>query len=335
VAVIVPCVLGARVIAGSVLQAPELESGLRIASVLVLLNAFSGVQVGVLSGLESFRSVATLTAIEGCLTLLFVVGGAWSFGLDGAIAGSVAAPALLFWFKHQAMRKASDRAGLVIRSRPGQRDWPIILSVVAPAILIGVSAQPFEWLGRVLLARTPGGYAELGIFTAAYAWGQIVSMATAQVTSPVVPILANVFAEKDGRAVSRLLRLTAAAVAMIGLGVVGPVMLLSSWIMRVYGHGFAGGAPVLIALAAAYGLASLSGLFRSTLVATGRLWTQNLHAAVWGAVLIGTFVLQSKRDALALALSYLAAYAVVVFTQGVSVWRALRSVKRGGAPTLA
>jgi O-antigen/teichoic acid export membrane protein len=307
------------------LHAPDLASGLRLLSVLLLLGTVSGLQIGILAGLEDFRSIAFLSGVEGVVSVVAVAGGALLFGLNGALAGTVAAPAVMFFLKQYAVTSACRKRGIEITRGPLREHLPILGSHVAPAILMGISAQPFEWLGRVLLARRPGGFADVGLFTAAYALSQIVGLATSQITAPAIPILANTYRQSDRAAFNRFLRLMALSMAAVTVAVVAPVALLASWIMRIYGHGFADGGPVLATVVTAYGISSASAFFRVVLVATGRLWSQNLHATIWGFTMITSFLFLLRLGALGLGLAYAIAYTVIAFTQGYSVLRAVRA----------
>jgi O-antigen/teichoic acid export membrane protein len=317
-------IFGAHAIAGPLLHAPELVFGLRVASLLVFLNAVNGVQMGGLNGLEAFRVSSGLTAAEGVVTLCSVASGAWFWGLNGAIVGMVIGPLVLLPFKQFALVRECRRNGIQLHTKATRTELQMIWSDVVPAILIGVSSQPFEWFARVMLARQAGGYVEVGVFTAAFAWAQVVSLASSQLTNPAVPIMANVFAAGDRRAFLRLLRFVAMSTGAVTVLVVLPVVLFSGWIMRVYGHGFTSGAPVLRVIAVAYGFASISSLLRSALVATGKLWHQNMHALIWGCITVLTFLLLRSHGAMGLGLAYLVAYCVVIFTQGASVWTAIR-----------
>jgi O-antigen/teichoic acid export membrane protein len=318
------CVALSSPIAARMMNAAWLAGPLRVGALLLFLGTVSGVQLGVLSGLEDFRAVALLSCGDAILTLSSTVLGAWLFGLTGAVAGAVLAAALAFPLKQIIVRRRCAAARIRISHRNVSEELPALWSFVLPAILLGVSAQPFEWMARVVLARRPNGFAELGLFTAAYAWGQVVLLVPSQVTAPSMPILANMYGRRDRNGFLRLLKFVAVITAGCGFAVALPLIAVSKWIMRAYGATFANGWRVLAIVAISYSVASLSSLFRATLVATGQMWWQNAHAAIWGATLAGSFFLLSSHGAIGLAFSYLIAFCVVVVTQGISAWVAVR-----------
>ena len=306
------CLLVAPWLATVAMRAPELTTALRLASMLLAVSGTAAVQNGVLIGLEAFRPFSALMLVEGALTLIGVATGATLQGLDGAILGSVVPAAVMLPLRQRSVRARCVTAGIPVAQGGGLTEVHVLWSAAVPAILIGVIGQPFEWLGRLLLARGPDGYAAVGVFTAAYAWAQVVSFAAGQISGPAIPVLANIFAGRDHSGFRRVLRFMGLASLAVTILVVVPIIVLAEPIMRIYGHGFSGGGPVLIAIAAAYGVASLAWLFRSVLVATGRLWTQNLHAVIWGLVLTATFLVARPAGAVGLALAYVAAYGVLL-----------------------
>ncbi|HYN08318.1 MAG TPA: hypothetical protein VES67_13120 [Vicinamibacterales bacterium] len=164
--------LVASPVAQDVAQAPQLSGPLALGAALIVLSGISIVQVGALVGFEAFRVAASLTAIEGMLTAIGMTAGALVAGVLGAVGGMVAALALSCVWRGRVLSKACAASGISIRHRGVAGEGHVLWSFVLPSWLYGVSTQPFEWLSRLLLARGPGGLADVGIFSAAYAWSQ-------------------------------------------------------------------------------------------------------------------------------------------------------------------
>jgi O-antigen/teichoic acid export membrane protein len=319
----VACWVLAGPLAAWLSDAPGLEAALRAGTLLILVHALGGVLVGALNGLEAFRATARLLLLEGALGLVLIPAGAVVAEVRGAVAGQVAAALLTLPFKHAALGRRLAAAGIVVVRRHRVPEWLGLWRFALPAFLLGFSLQPFEWWARVSLARPPGGLAELGVFAAAFSWGQAVLFLPTHVARPALPILTHTFSSGDRRGLLHLLRSVALATAGLSVAVALPLMLLARPIMGAYGPGFARGSTVFVVVLAAYCLAPFSGLFRSILAAAGRMWWQLAHSVIWGVTLLVAFGALSAKGALGLASSYLVAYAVVVLTQGISVWRAL------------
>jgi len=312
------------------LDCPALSGPLCVASCLIVLQTLSGVQLGILSGFEAFRRLARLSLLDGLLILLLVPGGAWAFGVSGAIAGTVLAGLVSLPLKHAAIRQQCELHEIHVPRSVGRKELSLLWQFALPSVLVSLSVQPFEWLARLQLVRQPDGYAQLGVFLAAYTWGQMVLLLPAQVTGTSMPMLANLFGEGDRRGLWQMLKMCSGLTLAAGLAACLPILLMSEVIMQAYGHQFREAIPALFVLAATYFVAGLSALFRSILAATGRMWSQMIHSLIWGATLIIVFQLLPRHGALGLALSYLCAFSMVVVTQGMSVLHLLQTIERRG-----
>jgi O-antigen/teichoic acid export membrane protein len=317
------CWVFARPLAAWLSAEPGLAPALRAGALLLLVHAFGGVLTGALSGLEAFRAAARLLLLEGVLGLLLVPSGAWVAGVSGAVMGTVAAALVALPFKHGALRRRLAARRIVVVRRHAVGEWLGLGRFTVPAVLLGFSVQPFEWWVRVSLAHSPGGLAELGLFAAAFSWGTAVLFLPAQITGPALPILTHTLAAGNRTGLLRLLRSIALVTSGLSVAVAVPLMLLARPIMAAYGPGFAAGSTVLTLVLVAYCVAPFSGLFRSILASTGRMWWQLGHSVIWGVGLLVAFGGLGAQGALGLAWSYLVAYAVVVVLQGVSVRVAL------------
>src|SRR5438552_3580403 len=311
------CILASQPLAKHALHAPALAWPLALSGLLVLFNTIGGVQLGVLTGLESFRLAAFAIAFDGCATASGILLGARYAAVIGAIAGSVIASALSMLLRQWLMSTECRRASLAIGRGGFRTELPILWSFIVPSILLGVSTQPFEWLGRVLLTRQPNGLAEVGVLTAAYSWGQIVLFIPTQVTGPALPILTNILGMRNMSAFRRLLRHTLLLAIASGVATALVMVLASKWIMRAYGKEFVQGWLILSIFAGAYAIASLSSVFRAALLASGHAWVQNGQALIWGAALLLAFLALRELGSLGLAAAYAIAFGVVVVTQSL------------------
>jgi O-antigen/teichoic acid export membrane protein len=298
---------------------PELEPALRVGALLLIVTPLGGVLSGALAGLEAFRAVARLTLLEAVCGLVLIPTGAWLAGVSGAVGGSVVAALAALPLKQSAVGRRLSGAGIAVAWRPTSAEWSALRQVALPALLLGFSAQPFEWLVRVMLAHRPDGLAQLGLFAAAFSWGNAVLFLPSQVSGPALPIIAHTAAAGDRAGLGSLLRSLLLTITGVAAVVALPLVLLARPIMAAYGRGFSDGAPVLVVILVAYCIASFSGLFRSILTATGRMWWQLLHSVIWGGTLLVASRVFSADGAWGLALSYLVAFGVVVVTQGMSV----------------
>lgn len=316
------CAALSRVIAVRVFSTGDLALPIAISAAGIVLSIVGGVQLGVLTGFERFRDVAALLGAEGFFTGALTVAGAWMGGVAGAVTGQIAGGAIVFALKQWAMMAVCRHENVAITTSGIREEMTILGSFVVPAILLGVATQPADWISRALLARSPNGLAEVGMFTVAFSWAQLVVFLPGQLSGPSMPLLTSTFAAGDTAAFRRLLRHSILMVLGSAAAVAVPLALASPLVMRAYGRGFRGGAPALAVMALAYGAGAVTMVFRAALFAVGRAWLQNVQAAIAGVVLIGAFLLLRNFGALGLALAYAAMYAVLVPIQAVPVLRA-------------
>jgi O-antigen/teichoic acid export membrane protein len=313
------------------LGAPQLARTIAISALFIVFASTSAVQLGALNGFEAFGAAARVTALEGVLNSGCFVAGAYFGGVPGAMIGMVTAAAMAFVLKLRVLGETCRRDGVTIRFRGVREELPMIWTFVIPAVILGLTTQPFGWLARAILARGPNGLSEVGVFGAAFTWGAAVMLVPAQVTRPALPILTNLLAEGDMRGFRRLSRDTLLTSLTISFAAALPIVALSPWIMRAYGAAFSKGVIVLVIVAASSIAGSVSLALRAALLATGDFWFQALQSILFGFTLIGVFWLARGRGAMGLAFAYVAAHAVSAGIQTVLTRAAIRRSHPGMA----
>jgi len=319
------CLALAPFLAERAMNAPHLMGPLQFGCVMLLFNALSGVQLGAIGGFEAFGVLARLSVIDAILNLVLVPIGAWVFGVSGAVSGLAVASVIGFPIKQLSLKQICQRTGIVMAHRGVRAELPTLWHFALPSVLVGITIQPFDWFARLLLSQQANGFAELGIFTAAMSWGQLVMFIPQQILRPGIPILSNLYAESDAAGFVR----TAIKFEwlIIGTGVLSaiPLMLLSPYIMAAYGTSFIPGSKVLLILLLANIIASATSL-TVVFTASGRMWVQTLHYAVWGGILIGVFSFLGELRSLGLGISYVLAYASLLCIQLMFFYKSFTSL---------
>jgi len=75
------------------INAPHLAVVLRIAALILFINALNGAQTGALSGFEAFKTIAYINLFVGLISFPILVGGAYFGGLTGAVFAQPFSPA--------------------------------------------------------------------------------------------------------------------------------------------------------------------------------------------------------------------------------------------------
>lgn len=324
------CFFLASPLAFFVLNAEQMADSLRIGCFLVGLNILIGTEIGSLNGLEAFHNAMLVKSILGILSLIFVSIGAWKHGVNGAITGYVVAAFFALFSGHIMLKQKCNQAGIIISHRHVLREAPILWKFALPAVLAGISTQWFEWLARVLLARHPGGFEQIGIVTAAMSIALMVQFLPQQVAVPLMPVLSNILSSSQYTSFNTAIRKSLGLLFMVGLAVAIPITILAPYLMAMYGSSFVAGVPVLVIISLTYGIVSITMVSTTALAATGRMWTQTGHKFVWGITMIISMYVLVDKGAFGMACSYAIANLVFGILQFITVIRLVSKMKKQG-----
>jgi O-antigen/teichoic acid export membrane protein len=304
------------------LAAPQLATPMRIGSLLLLFGVINGVQTGVLSGFEAFKSIARVNLISGLANFPLMLCGTYWWGLRGAVSALVASLALNCILNFFAVRREAAKARVNITFKHFHRHRNLIWTFGLPGMLSGAISGPVGWITSLTLVKQPGGYAEMGIYNAASNWFQLVVFLPNLLAQVLLPILSSYAAKNDGRGLNRALVLATWTNVIVVFPIIAVGCALSRFIMGLYGPGFAEGWPVLAWTLLSAGVLTIQGPITDRLVATAKMWAYFLAHIVWGMIFIGTaFLWVPAHGGTGLALARLAAYiANGLWVVGVSWW---------------
>ncbi len=239
-------------LAAHTLAAPHLSGLLRITALALFISALNAAQGGALSGFEAFKTITTRNLIAGMLNFPIMIAGVLLAGLEGAVWATVISAAVNWILCHLAVRNEACRFHVPLTFTGCLQDLPLLWQFSLPAVLSGMMVVPVNWLCNTILVNQPRGYEEMGVFSVANQWGGILLSLSTVLMAPLLPLLSNM--NKDRQAFYRTM-LPIQRIAQLGvLPSAVILMLLSYWIVIVYGSSFSGGKNPLIFLIAATGI---------------------------------------------------------------------------------
>lgn len=254
------------------LAAPRLAGLLRVGAVLLLFGSVNAAQTGALSGFEAFRTIARVNLICGLLSFPLMVGGAWWFGLEGAVVGSVSSVALNCLFNRIALQREAAAAGVSLSARLLPDQWAVLWRFTLPSMLSNIIYGPVTWACSALLVNRHNGYAEMGVFNVTLNWFNAILFLPTVLGQVVLPLLSSQTAEAshDGQKKVVALAIKASAIAVI------PITLLiacaSPLIMSLYGPGFREGWPTLVLAVLTSAILAMQSPSIQSITASGHMW---------------------------------------------------------------
>ncbi len=269
------------------IAAPQLAGLIRIGSVLLLLGSINGAQTGALAGFEAFKSIARINLVCGLLTFPLMVGGAWGFGLTGAVWGLVGSMALNCIFSHLALRREAATAGIPMIAKMRPQQWGVLWRFSLPSVLGNVIFGPVNWACCALLVNQPNGYAEMGVFNVAMSWFNAVSFLPSVLGQVILPLLSSESGKSGGVRQKKIVYMAVIANGLSIIPVVLVVSVLSPYIMALYGRGFENGWPTLVMLVTASAILALQNTPAQALCAAGRMWIVFLTFVCYGVLNFG------------------------------------------------
>ena len=103
--------LTAEFIAESVLSDHNLKTPLRVLSILIVFNALTTMQIGVLAGFGKFREMAFINSIIGGVTFVTSLSLTYYFGFNGALTALLIAQILNWFLNYKAANNTLNKKG--------------------------------------------------------------------------------------------------------------------------------------------------------------------------------------------------------------------------------
>jgi O-antigen/teichoic acid export membrane protein len=316
------------------LGAPQLAGPLRHGGIALVFMTMTSAEQGALAGFEAFRSITRLNVWSGLIGVPLAVVGVLLWGLDGAIWATVATAAVQWFLTAAAVRQRVAKDRIPVDLRGFWQEQSILWTFSLPALVQGIMVSPVTWAATALLVNQPGGYLEMGAYSAANQWYGAVVLLVSALGAALLPVLSEHIGQADQAGARKVLRV---AVAM-NAAAVAPIVLAggvaSPWIMRMYGPSFAAAWPTLLVVLVTAGVVAVLYPIGYLVVAANRAWLGFWMNAGWAVVFLGTTVLLVRSGAFGVALARLIAYGVhAIWT----VWFAVAFLRpaqsaRGAAP---
>jgi O-antigen/teichoic acid export membrane protein len=312
-------------LASHVLAEPLLTIPLLIVCPTLLLGTFNGVQNGILTGLEAFKTTARLGVLTTVVGAPILAVGVWYGGIPGGAWGLVGQSLVTTVLNQISVRSAMRQAGVWPIYQGCMEQWPVLVHYSLPAFLGGLMVGPVNWACNALLVNQPHGYAEMGIYNATNQWFSAIMF----IPSVLAPVLLPMLSERAGvndRAGSRtILWYAVGGLATVAVPACVVLCLASKPIMALYGPEFSSAWPTMIVVVVTAVLLAIMAPVGNILAASARMWISLSMNLGWAVVFIGFTLLLVRWGAFGLAAARCIAYIFHAVWVSVYAAKLLRS----------
>jgi O-antigen/teichoic acid export membrane protein len=305
---------------------------LRISSIALLLTAIHGAQTGILSGLESFKSIAKVNLTAGLFSFPAMVAGAWWGGVAGCVWALVVTAAVNCASSQLALRRAMRSFGLQLSPQGVLRELPVLRDFTIPAVFEGSLVLPVIWICNIALVNSPHGYVQMGIYNAANQWFTAIVFLPQLVGQVLLPVISERVGSGDSASSAKLMTLSVRANSVVVIPFIAISSLASPLIMKAYGPAYAGSWPVLIVVLITAGIVAVIFPISQVIAAAGKMWLRFLMNMLWAGVALGFVFPLVQWGALGLSLSRLFAYGIHGVSHLIFAWVFLRRINANSVP---
>jgi len=306
---VILCVL-AEPIAKYLFMTPKLALPIGFASLMLLLSVVNGVQLGALTGLESFRSITLINLGRGIIQLPLLAVGGYYWGVLGAVIGNILAIGLGVGASQVALTHQCHRNGIVATYRGSFKESPILWTFSLPALVSRTLVAPVTWVANALIVRGPGGMVDLGFVGAANQWKIVLLTIPLALMNAGVPVLSSEEAKLGHTRSGDVLTHIQAITSLIVIPVCFLLLAWSDRIVLVYGAEFADAEYVFFGVVIGSAFCALATSSASVITAQGRMWLATALNGIWAVTLISIMFLNYQTNgaqtySIAFVISYL------------------------------
>lgn len=256
-----------KYIAQVVLEAPNLIQALRLLAVLIVFNAITTTQIGVLAGFGKFKQLARINSLIAVITFILTVPLTYFYGLNGALIGLLIVQILNCLLNFIAVRQNVKTHEVAVAAN--KRLLKEILIFSTPVALQEALYSLTQWLSALLLIRYTS-FGELGMYTAAMQWNAIILFIPGILCNVILSHLAG--ASQDKKKHDKIMKTTLAINLGVTLSLSIFVLLFGGFISSFYGASFNGLEGIISLAVFTTIFSSMSNVYTQAYISKGLNW---------------------------------------------------------------
>lgn len=223
-------------IATTILENSKLSGGLKILSVLIILNGLVTTQTGVISGLSKFKELARVNVVSGIALFLSTIIFTFFWGFNGALYSLLVSQIINIFLNYRIVNNFYLENNININNFNNRGLVNEILKFSTPVALQEIIFSFSMWLGSWLIIKL-GTYSDLGLYNAAIQWGNIILFIPAILRNVILSHLSSSESEEKHNLLIKKTIYINFGITFIASCV---VFLFSSFIEKGYGESYQG-----------------------------------------------------------------------------------------------
>ncbi|WP_236976885.1 oligosaccharide flippase family protein [Membranihabitans maritimus] len=257
----------ASYVATIIFEAQSLIVPLRFLAILIVFNAITTTQIGILSGLGEFKTLAKINGFIGVLTFFLSVMLTYIWNFQGALIALLLLQILNCVLNFIAVRKNIPLSAIPILEDKNLQNR--ILKFSTPIALQAAVYNITSWTGSVLLVRF-ANFGELGMYNAAMQWNAIILFIPGIMRNVVLSHLSSNShkQEEHGKVLNHTIIINILATLFPSIIVV----IISPFIATFYGNTFEGLSFLIILAVSSTIFMSINNVYSQAFTSINKNW---------------------------------------------------------------
>ncbi|MCK9538425.1 oligosaccharide flippase family protein [Dokdonella sp.] len=288
------------------LGSPDYAIAVVLACVFVGASVVSGIQDGVVQGLELFKPLAILSVLSALLVLSVILPAAHWLGLSGVLIVILLGLLLKYFGLQCYVARARRTFGLPSRGA-GVSLHSLVASFALPSMLISLGLGVVMWFGLFMLSRQSNGFDGVAIVNTGLQWRGPVLLLLSSIGAVALPLFSRMHAAGNQRETNDFRRKLTYFSLIITTAIVLALVVLSDFILALYGTEFSSGKLAFDIISLSMIPLAVAQMYMQQLVGAARMWhTLWLNLPYLLTTLIGICILVPDLHELGFACAILA-----------------------------
>lgn len=286
----------------------EISQLYQISASIILFIAISSALQSILIGYESFKQVSFWEILYGIFSIFIISIFAFLQGIIGALCGMLFSRILYSIILLQSSKRISSYNNIKWKVKFDKQIFVSYKKFTLPSFGASIFVVPVSWILNSILTKN-SGYFDMAVYSISLQWVAIVNYLMS-LFARAKPIYTQLYAEKNIKELKKQIKRIILVSAFVGISIAMGAILLSKFILGMYGPGYVDQKMVFIIMMLAAAVISVQSQFGAIIESIGKMWIGFLLNILWAFNLTVSFLFLKRYGALGYAIAYLLSYSI-------------------------